>query len=86
MIPILIAFKSNKSELAAKRRDIIMDVQQLIQLKTKGESNGSCSSILGSSPNHTINFDWQLVHFNLHKLSFGQNGLPVKANITPHYA
>jgi transposase len=54
MISILIAFKTNKSDMAAKKIDI-MDVRQLIQLKTKGESNRSCSSILGIHRN-TVNY------------------------------
>lgn len=40
--------------MAAKKIDI-MDVRQLIQLKAKGESNRSCSSILGVHRN-TINY------------------------------
>ncbi len=40
--------------MAAKKIDI-MDVRQLIQLKSKGESNRSCSSILGIHRN-TVNY------------------------------
>jgi transposase len=41
-------------DMAAKRIDI-MDVRQLIQLKSKGESNRSCSSILSMHRN-TVNY------------------------------
>lgn len=40
--------------MAAKKIDI-MDVRQLIQLKSRGESNRSCSSILGIHRN-TVNY------------------------------
>lgn len=53
MISIL-SLLTKSSDMAAKKIDI-MDVRQLIQLKRKGESNRSCSAILGIHRN-TVNY------------------------------